>query len=152
MLLTSARTARRSTPFPCAECPECKWSGGTHSGLPFLCLKAALVPLSAPPFLPSLSLLFPSPLPLLCSLLPSPFPHYHPSPLLHPPLHELEEEAEERMRGMGRGGGSCASWQSLGRLHRSSFWIIIPRQPLMSGLSLLWRLGLLAPLIGHVPD
>lgn len=120
MLLTSARTARRSTPFPCAECPECKWSGGTHSGLPFLCLKAALVPLSAPPFLPSLSLLFPSPLPLLCSLLPSPFPHYHPSPLLHPPLHELEEEAEERMRGMGRGGG---------RAHHGSHLVVYTGRP-----------------------
>lgn len=104
MLLTSARTARRSTPFPCAECPECKWSGGTHSGLPFLCLKAALVPLSAPPFLPSLSLLFPSPLPLLCSLLPSPFPHHHPSPLLHPPSMSWRKRQRRGCGGWGGGG------------------------------------------------
>lgn len=141
MLLTSARTARRSTPFPCAECPECKWSGGTHSGLPFLCLKAALVALSAPPS--SLPLPFHFPTPPLPS--PSPLP-------LPPPLPSMCRGGRDRGEKADGGWGSCASWQSLGHPHRSSFWIIIPRRPLMSGLSLLWRLGLLAPLIGHVLD
>lgn len=134
MLLTSARTARRSTPFPCAECPECKWSGGTHSGLPFLCLKAALVALSAPPSSLPLPFHFPTPplpsppfpTPPLPS--PSPYPPPPPFPYLHPSLPCAGEEETEGRRQVGGGG----------RAHHGSHLVIHTGRP----FGLLFRGGL----------